>query len=43
MGLVFGILSGVAFVVIIELLDNTIKTSHDIERNNLTVLGLYHR
>ena len=40
MGIVFGILSGIAFVIVIELLDNTIKTNHDIERNNLTVLGI---
>ena len=40
MGLIFGIMAGVIFVVIIELLDNTIKTNFDIERNNLTVLGV---
>ena len=40
MGLIFGIMAGVIFVIIIELLDNTIKTNFDIERNNLTVLGV---
>ena len=39
-GLIFGMFFGLALVIIIEILDNTIKTNHDIERNNLTVLGV---
>ena len=39
-GLIFGMLVGIAFVILIELLDNTIKTNYDIERNALTVLGV---
>ena len=39
-GLIFGMLFGIAIIIIIELFDNTIKTSFDIERNNLTVLGV---
>ena len=40
MGLISGMLFALAFVVIVELFDNTIKTNFDIERNALTVLGV---
>ena len=39
-GLIFGILIGVSLIFILELIDNTVKTSYDIERNSLTVLGV---
>ena len=39
-GIVFGLGFGIALAFGIEFLDNTIKTSHDIERKNLTVLGI---
>ena len=39
-GIIFGLIFGIGFTLIIELLDNTIKTNHDIERNSLTVLGV---
>ena len=40
MGLVFGFAAGVALAFGFEFLDNTVKTTHDIERKNLTVLGI---
>ena len=40
MGLIFGFGVGVALALGIEFLDNTIKTIHDIERKNLSVLGI---
>ena len=39
-GIVFGLGFGIALAFGIEFLDNTIKTSHDIERKNLTLLGI---
>ena len=39
-GLIFGILIGVSLIFILELMDNTVKTNYDIERNSLTVLGV---
>ena len=39
-GIVFGLGFGIALAFGIEFLDNTIKTSHDIEKKNLTVLGI---
>ena len=39
-GLIFGILIGVSLIFILELMDNTVKTNFDIERNSLTVLGV---
>ena len=40
MGLIFGMLAAIALIIIIELMDNTIKTNYDIEKNSLTVLGV---
>ena len=40
MGLVFGFGIGIALAFGLEFLDNTIKTTHDIERKNLPVLGI---
>jgi len=40
MGLIFGFGAGVALALGLELLDNTIKTAHEVERKNLTVLGI---
>ena len=40
MGLIFGFGVGVALALGLEFLDNTIKTTHDIERKNLSVLGI---
>ena len=39
-GLIFGLIIGVSLIFIVELLDNTIKTNYDIERNSLAVLGV---
>jgi tyrosine-protein kinase Etk/Wzc len=40
MGLVFGLGLGIAIAFSLEFIDNTIKTVNDIERKNLTVLGI---
>jgi len=40
MGLVFGLGAGVALAFGLEILDNTIKTTNDIEQKNLPVLGI---
>jgi len=40
MGLVFGFGAGIALAFGLEFLDNTIKTTHEIERKNLAVLGI---
>ena len=40
MGLIFGLGAGIALAFAIEFLDNTIKTTSDIERKNLSVLGI---
>ena len=40
MGLIFGFGAGVALALGLEFLDNTIKTTHEIERKNLAVLGI---
>ena len=40
MGLILGLGAGIALAFGIEFLDNTIKTTHDIERKNLSVLGI---
>ena len=40
MGLIFGLGLGIAIAFSLEFLDNTIKTVNDIERKNLTVLGI---
>ena len=40
LGLALGLGFGVMVVIILENLDNTIKTRNDIEKNNLTVLGV---
>jgi len=40
LGLILGIFLGVAMAFLLEFLDNTIKTFNDIERKNLTVLGI---
>ena len=40
MGLIFGLAAGLVLAFGLEFLDNTIKTSYDIERKNLTVLGI---
>ena len=37
-GIIFGLIFGIGFTLIIEILDNTIKTNHDID--SLTVLGV---
>ncbi|MEL1226690.1 MAG: polysaccharide biosynthesis tyrosine autokinase, partial [Candidatus Neomarinimicrobiota bacterium] len=39
-GLFFGFIVGILFIIIIELIDNTVKTNFDIEKNSLTVLGV---
>jgi tyrosine-protein kinase Etk/Wzc len=40
MGLIFGLGVGIALAFGLEFLDNTIKTTNDIERKNLSVLGI---
>ena len=40
MGLILGLGAGIALAFGIEYLDNTIKTTNDIERKNLSVLGI---
>ena len=40
MGLIFGFGLGIAIAFSLEFIDNTIKTVNDIERKNLTVLGI---
>jgi len=40
MGFIFGFGAGVALALGLEFLDNTIKTTHDIERKDLAVLGI---
>jgi len=40
MGLIFGLGLGIAIAFSLEFIDNTIKTVNDIERRNLTVLGI---
>jgi capsular exopolysaccharide synthesis family protein len=40
MGLIFGLGLGIAIAFSLEFIDNTIKTVNDIERKNLTVLGI---
>ena len=40
MGLISGMLFALAYIIIVEIFDNTIKTNFDIERNALTVLGV---
>jgi capsular exopolysaccharide synthesis family protein len=40
MGLIFGFGAGIALALGLEFLDNTIKTTQDIERKNLAVLGI---
>ena len=40
LGLVFGLILGIALAVLIELLDSTVKTIDDIEKYNLGLLGI---
>ena len=40
MGLIFGLGAGIAMAFGLEFLDNSVKTIDDIERKNLTVLGI---
>jgi len=40
LGLIFGIGLGIGIALLLEFLDNTIKTVDDIERKSLTVLGI---
>ncbi len=40
MGLFLGIGISIGFIMLVEVIDNTVKTNHDIENNNLSVLGI---
>ena len=40
LGLILGLGAGLGLAFLIEFLDNTVKTIDDIERKNLTVLGI---
>tara|TARA_B100000519_G_scaffold108915_1_gene94382 strand:+ start:729 stop:3077 length:2349 start_codon:yes stop_codon:yes gene_type:complete len=40
MGIIFGLGSGIAIAFGLEFLDNTIKTSFDVEKKNMPVLGI---
>ena len=40
MGLFLGLSLGIIMALALEVVDNTIKTTYDIERKNLAVLGI---